>query len=147
MARRTKEEMFRMKNDVTYYLLQTKLDPHSAHELMIKERLENGQMIPYYIKGVKDFISTSHDLALELNREELMRKKDKEKFKQKQDIVDYVLKLSLQDIKQIYNERKNKLPKHEFLELHSLLILKAVEGEIKKNDVNDIIINLFQRIA
>lgn len=147
MARRTKEEMFKMKNDVTYYLLQTKLDPHSAHELMIKEYLGSGKMIPYYIKGVKDFINVSQDLALELKKEELMRKKDKEEFKQKQDIVSHILKLSLDELKQIYKESKNKIPKYEFLELHSLLVIKAVEGEIKKNDLNDILVNFFKRIS
>ncbi|MGE7840740.1 hypothetical protein ACQKNX_08105 [Lysinibacillus sp. NPDC093712] len=147
MTRRTKEEMFRMKNDITYYLLQTKLNPHNAHELMIKEHLESGRMIPYYIKGVKDFISVSQDLALELNKEELMRKKDKEQYKQKQDTVSYILELSLEEIKQIYKESKNKIPKHEFLELHTLLMIKAVEGEVKKNDVNTTLVNLFQRIS
>lgn len=147
MARRTKEEMFKMKNDVTYYLLQTRLDPHKAHELMIKEYLTSGKNIPYYIKGVKDFINVSHDLALELNKEELMRKKDKEQYKQKQDTVSHILELSLEEIKQIYKESKNKIPKYEFLELHNLLMIKVVDGEIKKNDVNETLVKLFQRIS
>lgn len=147
MARRTKEEMQRMKSDATYYLLQVKLDPHTAHELMVKECLENNRPIPYYIKGVKDFIGVSQELAVILNKEELMSKKEKAKFTQKNEIINHIVGLSLAEIKEIYKEYKSKIAKHEYMELHTLLLIKGVEGEIKKSDVNDVIINLFSKIA
>ena len=77
MARRNKREMELMKNDVTFYLLENKLDPHKAHEAMIKEYLESGQPIPYYIKGIKDFIKISQQLAIELDRKEQSETNDR----------------------------------------------------------------------
>lgn len=78
--RRTKREIELMKNECTYYLLQTKLDPHKAYDLYIKEYLENGLQLEYYIKGIKDFINVSQELAVKLKHKEAMKKSDKEKF-------------------------------------------------------------------
>ena len=108
MKRRNKNDMERMKSDCRYYLLQTNNKPQTAFELMVKEHLESGQSIPYYIKDIKDFIKVSQDLALELGRIEQMNKKDQEKANYKESVKKQILSLSVSNMKEIYNLFKKK---------------------------------------
>src|SRR6185312_15708004 len=102
--RRTKQDMKLMKAHVRYYLIHCNNNPHKAHEMMIKEHLESGKMIPYYMKGVKDFIETSKDLAIELNRTEQMRKSDREKKEAKEKIINKIMGISIDEMKEIYKK-------------------------------------------
>jgi hypothetical protein len=146
MARRTKREMELMKNDVTFYLLENKLDPHRAHEAMIKEHLESGQPIPYYIKGVKDFIKISQQLAIELDRKEKMAKRDREKAEQKETIINYILNLSKDEIKDIYKKYKDAVSHSDKLVLHDVYVMKYTDYEMSKKDIDQHMINVFTRI-
>jgi hypothetical protein len=61
MKRRSKEDMSKMINDVNYYLIFANNDPHVAYNNYIKDYLLRGKQLPYYIKGLKDFITISKD--------------------------------------------------------------------------------------
>jgi hypothetical protein len=145
MARRTKREMELMKNDVRYYLLQTNLNAHAAHEMMIKECLTSGNPIPYYIKGVNDFIKVSQELALELNRKEQMRKADKARYEAKETIINYILNLTVEEAKSIYKEYKDIVSHTDKLNLVTVCNC-LFTGELTENEIDQSTINTFTTI-
>lgn len=145
MSRRTKQDMNLMESEVRYYLLQTNNNPHLAHEKMIKEHLENAQPIPYYIKGVKDFIKVSQQLAIELNRKEQMNKKDKERYEQKETIINYILSLSLDEIKTIYKTYKDNVTHSDKLNLHEVYMM-IHSNDLHEKYIDQSIINTFSTI-
>ncbi len=145
MSRRTKKDMELMESEVRYYLLQTNNDPHAAHEKMIKEYLTSNQSIPYYIKGVKDFIKVSQQLAIELNRKEQMAKKDKERYEQKETIINYILSLSLEDIKTIYKQYKDNVTHSDKLNIVDVYNL-IYSNDMQEKYINQSIINTFSTI-
>jgi hypothetical protein len=144
-TRRTKLEMDKMRNTCTAYLLQTKLDPHKAYDLYIKEYLENGLQLEYYIKGIKDFIKVSQELKVKLKHKEAMRKADKEKFKKQETIKNYILNLTKEEIKDIYKQYKDKVSHAEKLELVNLVNF-IYYGDMQEKYINNIMINLFAKI-
>lgn len=143
--RRTKSEMDKMRNTCTIYLLQTKLDPHKAYDLYIKEYLENGLQLEYYIKGIKDFIKVSQELAVKLKYEKAMKKADKEKFKKQETIKKYILNLTKEEIKDIYKQYKDKVSYTEKLELVNLVNF-IYYGDMQEKYINSVMINLFTKI-
>lgn len=145
MARRTKREMEKMNNFCRLYLLSNKLDPHAAHEEMVKEHLTSGTMIPYYIKGVKDFIQVSQELAVELNRKEQMKKADKERFEAKETIARFILKLTKEEVYSLYKEYKDKVSNSHKLVLIDVYHLKAAE-DFKNEYIDQQMINAFTQI-
>ncbi|ALS22267.1 hypothetical protein [Paenibacillus naphthalenovorans] len=92
--RRTKRDIENMRHECTMYLLQYKLDPHKAFEAMVKDCLISGQSIPYYIKGIKDFIRVSEELKVKLSRTE----KEEEK-EQKENPIDKLKKITPEQYK------------------------------------------------
>lgn len=62
MKRRNKEEMSQMRDLVEYYLILNKYNPHVAYDNYIKEYLSDGKMLPYFIKGLKDFIKIAEEM-------------------------------------------------------------------------------------
>lgn len=145
MARRSKKDMELMQDDVRYYLTFNNNDAHKAHEAMIKEHLESGQMIPYYIKGVKDFIKVSQELAVELNRKEQMKKKDQERFEARENTIDYIMNLSKEEIKRIYRTYKNRVFKNEEICLVDIYML-IFSNELEKKHINQLTISTFNKI-
>lgn len=145
MTRRTKREMELMKDDVTYYLLQTKLKAHQAHELMIEEYLTSGTPIPYYIKGVKDFIKVAQELAIQLNRKELMAKKEQERANQQEIIIDYIMNLTTEEMKVIYSTYKNSVSHSDKLVLNDVYLM-IYSNDLDKKYVDQHIINVFSII-
>jgi hypothetical protein len=145
MARRTKREMELMKGDVTYYLLQTNNEPHKAYDLFIKEHLESGEWLPYYIKGNKDFIQVSQELAVELNRKDQMKKADKEKYESKQTIIKFIMDTTVQEMKEIYKQYKDKVSQSDKLVLHEVYSMKF-QNEYKEKYIDQHTINVFQTI-
>lgn len=143
--RRTKLEMEKMRNLCTAYLLETKLDPHKAYELYIKEYLENGMELEYYIKGIKDFIKVSQELAAKLKYEKAMKKADKERHEKQQTIKDYILSLTKEEIRDIYKKYKNKVSHTEKLELVNLVNF-IYYGDMQEKYINNIMLNLFTKI-
>lgn len=143
--RRNKNDMRLMKNEVTYYLLQTKNNPHAAHELMIKEYLESHTSIPYYVKGVKDFINVSQELAIQLNQKEQMTKQNQQRQEQKQNIINFILNLTVEDIKSIYKAYKDKVAHSEKLNLVNVYTA-IYNNEFSEKDIDQSIINTFQTI-
>lgn len=145
MARRTKREMELMNDDCRYYLLQTNNDPHKAHELMVKEHLTSAQMIPYYIKGVKDFTTVSQELANEWNRKEQMKKSDKARFEQKETIINFIINLTVEEMKSIYKEYKDNVCHADKLSLMNVYNFKAM-NDFNVKDIDQPIINAFKTI-
>jgi hypothetical protein len=145
MARRTKREMEYMKDDCRYYLLQTNNDPQKAHELMVKEHLQSGKMIPYYIKGVKDFIQVSQELAVDLNRKQQMKKADQQRFENKQTIINYIINLTVEEMKAIYKQYKDNVSQSDKLVLHEVYSLKF-QNEYTEKYIDQHAINVFTNI-
>lgn len=143
--RRTKRELEQMENEITSYLLQNKLDPHKAHEAMIKEYLESHQPIPYYIKGVKDFIKVSQKLAVKLNRKEQMKKTDRERAEQQDEIKEYIMSISKEEAKKIYRQYKDKVTHQEKIILIDVYICKN-GNDFLKSYIDQPMINLFGKI-
>src|SRR5690606_18662847 len=100
---------------------------------------------PYYIKGMKDFLQVSQELAVELNRVDQMKKKDRE-YKASQDTIkEYVLGLSKNDIKSIYSVYKDKVTQSEKLilvDIYTLIYNECLDDKC----INQSCINLFRRI-
>lgn len=144
--RRTKREMSLMRDDAKFYLLLTNNNPHRAFEMMIKENLESGSQIPYYIKGVKDFIEASKDLALELNRTGEMRKKDRLKAEDDNKVRERIASLSLDEVKKIYNEHKDIVRHSDKLNLHHVYFQVFTDGHIEVDMIDESTVRTFQRI-
>lgn len=145
MTRRTKQDMEFMKNDCIYYLLQTNNDYHKAYDLFIKEHLENGKTLPYYIKGNKDFLFVSQQLAVEWNRKEQMDNKNKEIAEKKDVIINYILNMSKDEIKAIYKQYKNEVSPSEkiiLVDVYTLIFNDAIE----ERNIGQNYINLFDTI-
>jgi hypothetical protein len=145
MARRTKREMELMKDDATYYLLQTNNDHHKAYDLFIKEHLEVGQSLPYYIKSNKDFLIVSQELAIEWNRKEQMKKADKERFESKQTVINFIINLSVNELKEIYKQYKDNVPQSDKLVLMDVYMMKA-GNDFQEKYIDQQMINVFQTI-
>jgi len=56
--RRTKSDMQKAANTSRLFLLSDN-NPHTAYEQYIKDHLLSGNPFPYYIAGIKDFITAS----------------------------------------------------------------------------------------
>lgn len=145
MARRTKREMEKMNNFCRLYLLSNKLDPHAAYEEMVKEHLGSGQMIPYYIKGIKDFINVSQELAAELNYKERMKKKDQERQSEKETIINYIMNISKEDINKIWKEYNKKVTHSEKLNIVDVHMCIHTD-DMKESYIDQSTINTFTKI-
>jgi hypothetical protein len=120
--RRNKNDMRLMENECTYYLLQTGNNPHKAYDLFIKEHLESNQTFPYYVKGMKDFLKVSQDLAIKLNQKEQMKKADQNRVEQKEIIIKFIMDLSATETYKLYKEYKDKVTQSEKLVLLMYII-------------------------
>lgn len=141
--RRTKTELLQMENTCKLYLLEVKNDPHKAYDNFIKENLISG--LPYYIKGIKDFIKVSQILAVELNRVDQMKKADKQRAASKEEIINKILSLSLEEIKSIYKEYKDKGTNADKLILVDMYHLKN-NNELNKKAIDERMINTFSNL-
>jgi hypothetical protein len=145
MARRTKNEMELMHDDASYYLLQTNNNYHKAYDLFIKDHLENNKTIPYYIKGIKDFLVVSQSLAVKLNRKEQMNKVNKQ-YAEKQEIIkDFILNLSIDEMKVIYKSYKDTVHHSDKLILVDAYTL-IFNNEMNEKHISQTVINLFTTI-
>jgi superfamily I DNA and/or RNA helicase len=143
--RRNKRDMELMKDDCTYYLLQTKNDYRKAYDLFIKDHLENKRMIPYYVKGIKDFLKISEELAIKLNQKEQMKKADKQRYEDKQTIVNFIMNLTVEEMKVIYKQYKDIVSKSDKLVLHEVYFFKY-ENEFQEKHIDQHVINVFTPI-
>lgn len=144
--RRDKQDMEHMRSDVRYYLLHNGNDSHKAHEAMIKEYLGSGKMIPYYIRGVKDFITESQQLALEWNRKDQMRKTDRENRIVYEDKVSKIVNMGIDEIKNIYKKYKDEVSHNEKLILFDAYMM-IYHDEMNEKNVNNDAVRLFDRIS
>ncbi|MED1125550.1 hypothetical protein [Bacillus atrophaeus] len=145
MSRRTKKEMEYMKDDVRYYLLINNNNPHKAYDNMVKDHLKSGEIIPYYIKGIKDFNSVFAELAIELNRKDQMKKRDKERFEKTESVKNFILNLTLDEIKNIYKSYKDKVSKNDKLNIHGVYMM-IFNADVQERYIDKSTINTFSQI-
>lgn len=145
MSRRSKRDMELMKLDVRYYLLQTNNNYHKAYDLFVKDYLTRGKMLPYYIKGIKDFLNESQVSALELNRIDQMNKRDKAIQLDKNKIIDNIMSLSIDDIKHIYRTYKDDVSSSDKLVLHDMYMM-IYSNELDVKHISESTIRLFRMI-
>lgn len=145
MARRTKNDIKMMKSVVKSYLRKNENKPHQAFEYMVKEHMENGKSIPYYIKDIHDFKQCSKEMELESKREEEIENVKKENSKKKESIKEIVANFSIDEIKNIYNVNKHKVSKNDLINIHDVYLM-IFNKEIKSEEIDDSTVNTFSRI-
>lgn len=145
MTRRTKRDMELMKDDCTYYLLQTNNNYHKAYDLFVKDYLTRGESLPYHIKGMKDFLQVSQLLAIEWNRVEQMDKKNRERATKDNEIKDYIMSMSKDEIRNIYKAYKDDVRQSDKLVLHDVYIM-IMSDCMDDNSISQGYINLFRNI-
>lgn len=146
MARRTKREMEKMNNECRLYLFQTGLNYHKAYDLFVKDHLENGLQLPYYIKGIKDFKEVSEELAVELNKKEFMKKQDQQRAAAKDEIKKYIINLSKEDIKAIYKAYKDNVSHSDKLVIVDMYTTIWSDYKLTEKDIDQHMINVFSNI-
>lgn len=145
MSRRNKYDMTLMKSEVRYYLLQTNNNYRNAYDLFVKDYLTRGETLPYYIKGMKDFLNESQVLALELNRVEQMDKKNREIQIDRNSVIDYIMNMPIDMMKAIYKTYKDNVSSNDKLILTDVYMLKY-NDELDVNCINESYVRLFRRI-
>ena len=145
MNRRNKRDMELMKLDVRYYLLQTNNNYRQAYDMFVKDYLTRGEMLPYYIKGMKDFLNESQVLALELNRMDQMNKRDREIQLDKNNMIDYIMNISIDEMKAIYKAYKDDVSKSDKLILHDMYMM-IYSNELDEKHISESTIRLFRMI-
>lgn len=145
-SRRTKNELAKMNNEVRLYLFQTGLNYHKAYDLFIKDHLENNLQMPYYIKGIKDFKAVSEELAVELNRKDQMKKVDQQRAAAKDEVKQYILNLSKEDIKAIYSQYKDKVNHSDKLVIVDMYNTIWSDYKLTEREIDQHMINVFTNI-
>ena len=143
MKRRNKEEIQQMRELVNSYLLSNGNDPHKAYDDYIKYFLTNNIMLPYYVKGLEDFVNLSKDkkhndlLLMQAVKEEKeleeARNENKIKFE------NLLINLTFEEVKKIWNNKKEVINSNEKQSLTYLYISKAQnEFDIKELSNSDV---------
>lgn len=119
--RRNKRDMEYMNNTCRLYLLANGLNPHKAYDDMIKEHLMSGKQLPYYVKGLKDFVIVSEELKRELNLLQSQKDNQKDNQAQQENDIDKLKAITKDEYKQ------NILP-----------MLKVTEEKVLKMAIADL---------
>lgn len=145
MKRRTKLDMKWMKEDVSEWLEKTNNDPHKAWDEYCKHLVMNNYLRSHYIRGKEDFIKISKEFETEMKREQEI-KEQKEIYKQnKQIVIDFIMNLSFDEMKAIWNKYKNNVPKSDKLVLQEVYSMKY-DNSYEKNYIDQQVINVFTKI-
>lgn len=115
--RRNKDEMEQMRGVVNSYLLANNNDPQKAYNDYIKYFLCNNISLPYYIKGLKDFIKLSedkkHNEYILLN--EIKKEKELNIVKEEYKIgfKNFLNNMPINEIKSLWKNNKTNMTEHE----------------------------------
>ena len=134
--RRNKEEMQKMRSLVNSYLIANDNNPQKAYNDYITYFSTNNILLPYYVLGLKDFIKLSKDKKHNeiLIREEIKKEKEtNKKYKSEDKIKDIIINLSFEEIKEIWESKKNNIGREQKAILGYLYIGKKTNKfEIKE---------------
>jgi len=99
MTRRDKHDMELMRDTANSYLLLNNNNYHAAWNEYIKDHLLAGKIMPYYIKGLKDFITVSKDNKNNTYLQAVERIETKRNIDQeKQEIIDNITEDYYKDV-------------------------------------------------
>ena len=99
VRRRNNQDMEQMRDTVNSYLLLNNNNPHTAWNEYIKDHLLAGKIMPYYIKGLKDFITVSKDNKNNTYLQAVERIETKRNIDQeKQEIIDNITEDYYKDV-------------------------------------------------
>lgn len=140
--RRTKMEMLWMKKEVKQWLIRNGNDPHKAWDDYVKYHLTNNLSMDYYIKGLKDFINVSADLADQMTKEKI-KKEYKEKMEQKKERLINELKEMPKDAAvKLWKTNKNKLSNKDKITLVDIVNMVIAQDY----NIDQRHLNLLQKI-
>ena len=106
MKRRTKKEMLLVEDECRHFLMFNSLDAHKAYNAYIKNYLESGISLPYYVEGIKDFIKFAKVMKEEQEQKERSKQREQEQKEQSQVTIDKILNLSYDEVITAYRQAK-----------------------------------------
>lgn len=119
--RRRKIDLEMMKDDITLYLLKNDNNPHEAWNNFIKDNLMNHSAMPYYIKGIKDFIKVSKDIESKSIIEEKERT-DKQQYKILKDgVINSIQSVDKDYAKILWNDYRKVVNENEKITLFEIV--------------------------
>lgn len=148
MKRRTKLEMEMMREEVTSYLNRTDNNAHQAHELMIKEKLEAGHLIGYWIRGIKDFEKVAKEI--QDNNDKFEKEYNKQqsikamKEASKEEALQFINSFNKNNIMSLYKSVKNSVSNNDKLNLIYIVSCISHDEQIELNESE---INTLKRIV
>lgn len=104
MKRRTKKEMELVNEECRHFLMYNKLDAHKAYNAYIKNYLESGISLPYYIEGIKDFLKVSKVMQVEQEQKQARKERELEQAENNQTAINKILNLSYESVIGAYRE-------------------------------------------
>jgi len=116
--RRTKQDMAKAANTCRLYLLSDN-NPHHAYDQYIKDHLLSGRSFPYYIQGIKDFITASKLLESDIMAIKAERERSKNQGNEKQTELEKIKSLSIEQVLKAYKQAEG----NQKLELCSLSMM------------------------
>lgn len=142
MKRRTRLEMEMMREEVTSYLNRTDNNAHQAHELMIKEKLEAGHLIGYWIRGIKDFEKVAKEIQDNNDKFEKEYNKQQEikamKEASKDEVLQFIKSLNKENVMSFYKSVKNSVSNTDKLNLTYIVtsIYNDEKLELSESEIN-----------
>jgi len=119
--------MTKAANTCRLYLIQES-NPHKAFEQYIKDHMISGQPMPYYIQGVKDFITASKVLESDILAIKAERERVENREESKQTDLDKIKLLDAMVIFQTYKIAKTNEQKMELCDLYHSVNSKEFNG-------------------
>jgi len=99
--RRTKQDMQKAANTCRLFLLSDN-NPHTAYEQYIKDHMLSGQPMPYYIQGIKDFITASKLLESDILAIKKEKERSENQLAEKQSDMELIKSLDVKLVMQAY---------------------------------------------
>lgn len=129
--RRTKSDIQRMESDVRYYLMYNSLDGHKAYDNYIKDHLLSGQPLPYYIKGIKDFLKYESIMKVEQEQREQQKIREREEKEQRKSTIEQIQAIPVENFITAYKQAKETGTENHKMALCDMAMLQKA-GELKE---------------
>jgi hypothetical protein len=136
MARRSKEELYRMERLVKNFLEDNNNNPHKAWDEYIKFYLTANLQLPNCIKGLKDFIKISEKYQAEYEYKIKLGQQKQENKQTEKDYQEIIWNLTKENdypkVKELYKTIENQEKKMALCEL--MMSIHAIHtGDKKEN--------------
>ncbi len=137
--RRTKKDIQEMTSLCEYWLIyHSNNDPQIAYNEYIKYYLEAGIQLPYYVNGIRDFITVSKKIEAEKEQRQQEQKQEqiKETYKKQREedhksIIQKILSLSVDQFINAYRQAKETGTEKHKMALCDMAMLQK-SGELKE---------------